>query len=172
VAATEQVHGMPTFLGRSLVAGLGLRLNDAFKPIMAIDRRRFRRHGFEWALARLERPGPALLARASVLPVSIFEIFVHHEDVRRPNNIDRADPMPDLVGSIEWLLRYHRRPLANRGVRIVLSGGLELRGGGDADVMTVSGDPGEVLLWLAGRNGEVSISSDCGSSATRPQLGV
>jgi uncharacterized protein (TIGR03083 family) len=83
VAATEQLRGAPTFVGRTLVMRYGLRLNETFRPIMAVDLRRFRRHGFDWALRRLEQPPPPLLSRTSLLPVGVFEVFVHREDVRR-----------------------------------------------------------------------------------------
>lgn len=151
VAATEQSRGVPTFLGRTLVVRYGLRLNDTFRPIMAIDLRRLRRHGFDWALRRLERQPPGLPSRASVLPVSVFEIFVHHEDVRRPNDVAREAPIPDLAPCIEWLLRYHRRPLGHFGVRVVLPDGRELRGGGPGSALTIRGSADEIVLWLAGR---------------------
>ena len=129
VAAMEQLHGIPTFVGRTLVARFAVRLNDPFRATMALDRRRFRRHGWGWCVRRLERDGPALLARPSVVAVSIFETFVHHEDVRRANGVERPSPEPDLAPSIEWLRRYQR-----------------------IDPRTaITGAPAEVLLFLAGR---------------------
>ena len=138
VAATEQANGVPTFLGRTLVVRRAWRLNDTFRWSMAIDLKRFRRHGFDWALRRLERPSPRLLARPSVLPVSVFEVYVHHEDVRRANGVERTIPVPDLGPSIEWLRRYQRL--------------------GEVDVQ---GEPGEVVLWMAGRPGaDVEVGGD------------
>lgn len=175
VAATEQLRGLPTSLGRTLVVRYGLRLNDVFRPVMAIDLRRFRRHGFDWALRRLEQEPPRLLARASLLPVSVFEIFVHHEDVRRPNDAPRQAVTPDLSPCIEWLLRYHRRPLGQVGVRVVLPDGRELRGGGQGATVTIGGSAEEVVLWLAGRRqaATVSVTEDGGgASAVLTTLGV
>jgi uncharacterized protein (TIGR03085 family) len=158
IAATEQLGGVPTFLGRSLVARFGWRLNDTFRPVMALDLRRFRRHGFDWAVTRLERPSPRLLSRAAVLGVSVFEIFVHHEDLRRPNNIARQAPAPDLAACISWLLRYHRRRLGPFGVTVVLPDGRELRGGGPGPALTITGSAEEALLWLAGRRDAAAVS--------------
>ena len=170
VVATEKLRGMPTFLGRRLVLR-GIRLNDTFAGAMAIDVRRFRRRGFDWALARLERQGPWLLDRPSVLPVSVFEIFVHHEDVRRPNAVAREET-PDVVPSIEWLLRYHRKPLGETGVRVELPGGRELHGGGPERRLTLRGAPGEVLLWLAGRREVAEVEVDGEAAALERTLSV
>lgn len=157
VAATEQLRGFPTFVGRSMVVRYGWRLNDLFRPVMAIDLRRFRRHGFEWALRRLARNPPVLLSRTALLPVSVFEIFVHHEDVRRANNVARTAPTPDLTPCIAWLLRYHRRPFGDIGVRVVLDNGRELKGGGDRSV-TLAGSPDDIVLWLAGRRAMTAVT--------------
>src|SRR5207248_1602646 len=108
-----------------------------------------RRHGFEWALRRLERPTPGLLLRPAVLPVSVFEVFVHHEDVRRANDMEPRDPGIDVVPSIEWLLRYHRRRLGDVTVRIALPDGREHTGGTGERTVVVAGPPAEALLWLA-----------------------
>lgn len=175
VAATEQSRGVPTFLGRTLVVRYGWRLNDTFRPIMAIDLRRFRRHGFDWALRRLERQPPGLLSRASLLPVSVFEIFVHHEDVRRPNDVPREAPIPDLAPCIEWLLRYHRRRLGHFGVRVVLPDGRELRGGGPGSALTIRGSADEIVLWLAGRPRAtaLTVTDDGGGAlAVATHLGI
>lgn len=68
VAATEQLRGVPTFIGRTLVSRYAVRLNDTYRPVMAIDLRRFRRHGFDWAVKRLERQPPSLLSRDACCP--------------------------------------------------------------------------------------------------------
>lgn len=158
LAATEQLHGVPTFLGRTLVARRGLRLNDTFAPVMALDLRRCRRRGYDWALQRLERPIPRVLCARGVLPVSVFEVFVHHEDVTRANGLRRDGPVADLVPSIEWLLRYHRRLLGDLAVRVVFPDGTEVGGGREGETVTISGSPAEVMMWLAGRCEAATVS--------------
>ena len=160
VAATEQQRGVPTFVGRTVVVRYGWRLNDTFRPVMAMDLRRIRRHGFHWAVQRLERPGPRLLERSTVVPVSVFEMFVHHEDVRRANDLERSIPVPDLVPSILWLLRYHRRLLADISVLVRLPDGTQLSSSEGTASVTVKGQPEEVLLWLAGRHDGVTVDVD------------
>jgi len=172
VAATEEARGIPTFVGRTLVARYGLRLNDTFRPAMAVDLRRFRRHGFEWAVRRLERDSPALLIRPMVFPVSAFEIFVHHEDVLRANDIERQEPSLDLIPSIEWLLRYHRRMLSDVAVLAVLPDGREIRGGGEGPVLDIRGTATEVLLSLAGRSVGTALKVEWTGTGDQPSLRV
>lgn len=110
-----------------------------------------------------------------MLPVSVFEIFVHHEEVRRPNNLPRDAEAPDLVPCIEWLLRYHRRLLGESGLRVVLPDGLELRGGGSGSTVTLQGTADEVVIWLAGRRQAASVTmtdDGAGASAVIRRLGV
>jgi uncharacterized protein (TIGR03085 family) len=174
LASTEQLRGVPTFTGRWVSVRSGLRLNDLLRPAMAVDLRRFRRHGFDWALGRLERAVPGLLVRPSVLPVTVFEVFVHHEDVRRANRMGPRDPAPlDLVPSIRWLLHYHRRRLGARGVRVELPCGRGVRAGGNGAPATVRGEPGEVLLWLSGRRDAAAVELDTrGAAVDLPALRV
>lgn len=165
LAATEKHRGLPTFLGRQLVTRFGLRLNDTFRGAMDLDRRRFTRRGFDWAVARIERDGPALLARPSVLPVSVFEVFVHHEDVRRPNDVDRTVEMPHLVPTIRWLLRYHRRLLGPRALRAVLADGKTISSGGTDPGITIRGEASELVMWLAGRRAHAAVAVEMESGA-------
>jgi len=172
VVATEKHVGVPTFLGRQLVARYGWRLNDTFRRPMELDRRWFARRGFEWALRRIERDGPALLARPTVLPVSLFEIFVHHEDVRRPNGLPRTSEPPALEPSIAWLLGYHRKLLGSTRLRVVLPDGPELWGGGRQPGVTVRGEAPEVLLWLAGRREVADVAVEIDPDAARDAIRI
>lgn len=117
-----------TFVGRSIVAR-GIRLNDRVPQAVAdLGIARMKRRGFDWAVARLRMPSPSVLARPSVRAVTLFEVWAHHEDVRRPNGLSR-DTHPDLSEVIAWLRRY-----------------------GDIDDVP-EGPPHEVAYWLAGRVG-------------------
>ena len=174
VAATEKQRGVPTFLGRRLVRR-GVRLNDSLSWALDVDRRRFTSRGFEQALGRLERDGPALLERPGVLPVSVFEVVVHHEDVRRANRVPRDGAPPDLAPSIEWLLQYHRRLLGPHRLVAALADGRQVVGGGDQRGITVRGDALEVLLWLAGRQAAADVEvmvEDVAAAALADRLRV
>ena len=129
VVSLDRGLGLPVlFIGRSLVAR-GVRLNDLAPKVVA-DRAiaGMKRKGFAWAIDALRRPSPTLLLRPSVRTVGLFEVWAHHEDVRRPNGIERA-AHPDLTAVIAWLQRYGRID--------------EVPAGPDHDV----------AYWLAGREG-------------------
>jgi uncharacterized protein (TIGR03083 family) len=131
VVSLDRGIGVPTlFIGRSLVAR-GIRVNDLTRRWPKLAERSFARtksKGFEWAIAALCTPSPKLLLRPSVRAVSLFEVWAHHEDVRRPSAIER-DEHPDLTEVIAWLRRYGK-------------------------VASVpDGPPEDVAYWLAGRAG-------------------
>ena len=128
VLSLDRMGGVPTFIGRSIVAR-GVRLNDRV-PASLADRSIavVKRKGFDWAVAQLRTPSPALLLRPSVRAVGLFEVWTHHEDVRRRNGLPRDDH-PDLTEVIAWLQRYGRID--------------EVRQGPQHDV----------AYWLAGRDG-------------------
>ena len=141
VAGLDALAGVPTFVGRSLVAR-GVRLNDVAGR--AADRavERNRRRGFDWALDVLRSPIPRLLRRPSVAPIGLFEVYAHHEDVLRVPGVDvrrSAPPPAELDAVLTWLRRYHGRRLD--GVRI-------------------EGTDAEVVLALAGRPADVTIAAD------------
>ena len=163
VAATEQLRGVPTFLGRRAIARFGWRLNDTFEPIMAFDRRRYAGRGFDEALARLSRPIPGLLLTRRVLPVAVFEIVVHHEDLRRgAGPAPPRSPEVDVLPSIEWLVWYQRRLLDGSPVRVQLADGRarEFPGGRAERPLSLHGPALEVLLWLAGRQEVADVEVD------------
>jgi uncharacterized protein (TIGR03085 family) len=164
LAATEQFRGVPTFLGRRAIVRFGWRLNDTFRPVMSMDLRRFRRHGFEWAVRRLERPLPTLLRLPSIAPITAFEVFVHHEDIRRANAMPARVPAIDLTPSLRWLLRYQRPLLRDVRVHLELPDGRILEEGAGPTPVVVSGPPGETLLWLAGRPAAVSVTPESARS--------
>jgi uncharacterized protein (TIGR03083 family) len=131
VVSLDRFGGVPTFVGRSLVAR-GVRLNDrvpagaAARAIAGVRRQRDAE-----VLARLRRPSPALLARPSVAPIGIFEVWAHHEDVRAANGLPRRPAPAASDRIVTWLARYQRT---------------------DTDATAeATADAAELILWLAGR---------------------
>ena len=152
VVSLDRLGGVPTFLGRSLVAR-GVPLNNLVQRRPQIAERGMapaKKRGYEWAIARLREPSPPLLLRPSVLTVGIFEIWVHHEDVRRPN-LQPATTSPDLSAVIPWLLRY-----GTNDIEVVATDGRRW-GDPDADAV-VTGTVPELVMWLAGREADVKVS--------------
>ena len=130
VVSLDRFAGVPTYVGRVLVAQ-GVRLNDLVRRAPQLTQRAIeaeKRRGFGQTIARLRQPSPRLLLRAPVRAVGLFEVWAHHEDVRRANAIER-DSHPALDDVIAWLCRYSR-----------------------IDVVPEA-PPHEVAYWLAGREG-------------------
>ncbi|MGH9287560.1 MAG: maleylpyruvate isomerase family mycothiol-dependent enzyme [Acidimicrobiales bacterium] len=97
VVSLDRLAGVPTYFGRLLV-GRGVRLNDLVRRRPQLSERALnaeKRRGFDATIAHLREPSPSLLLRPSVRAVGLFEVWAHHEDVRRPNGLPRDDH-PDL----------------------------------------------------------------------------
>ena len=159
VVSLDRLAGVPTFVGRSIV-GRGVRLNDVAGRFADRGLEPVRRRGFGRVVESLQRRPPALLLRPSVAAVGLFEVYVHHEDVRRPNDVERAVPAPRdaLTAVVPWLLRYHRGVLGDVRLSILTPHG-EWRAGAGAEVI-VEGPIEEVVLRLAGRPDAAVSCSD------------
>lgn len=108
VVSLDRFAGVPTYLGRILVAR-GVRLNDLARRASQLTQRAIdaeKRRGLGETIARLRQPSPPLLLRAPVRAVGLFEVWAH-EDVRRANAIERDDH-PALDEVIASLRRYSR----------------------------------------------------------------
>ena len=101
VVSLDRLGGVPTFLGRTAVAR-GHRLNDATGRLAEASMRSTRHQGFVRVLDRLRAAPPRLLMRDGVAPVGLFEVFVHHEDVRRASGrwSPRATPEGLASGAV------------------------------------------------------------------------
>lgn len=124
------------------------------------------------------RPWPALVAELRAGPpawhpfswgpvdarVNGLEYFIHHEDVRRggeewqPRVLDPTteNQLRDALGSGFVKLLSRRLPV---GVVAVLPDGSRITLKSGEPSVEVTGDPGEVILWLAGRE-KVELSFD------------
>jgi len=129
--AQSMARGLVVFLGRSLVAK-GIRLNDRAGGAAERTNAFYRRRGFESAIETLTAGVPRLLLTDRVGPVSLLEVWLHHDDVCRANNLDRPAEPATLGAAVDFALRY-QQPLL-----------------GDAVIDRTVSD-GELLRWLAGR---------------------
>lgn len=155
VASLDRFGGIPTFVGRRIVAN-GVRLNDTAGQFADRGLRSTKKRGFEQVLRHLENEPPGLLLRRSVSAVGLFEVFVHHEDIRRANEAHDARVSPHgLDAVVPWLLRYHRTLLRN--IRLVVStpDGEWVEGSGPT--ATLVAPTHEAVLWLAGRRAASAV---------------
>lgn len=153
LAAQDRLHGVPALLARSFVAITGQRLTALY-----LDRPRVAgvlngpKRSWARSLKLLNRPPPKNLTRSHVAPITLWEHFVHHEDVLRANGLARAGS-PDLEPVFDWILRYNA-PRLPTDVRTRIHGGVaEVKSNEGA---IISGSLAEVVLWLSGREAVVA----------------
>ena len=167
VLGGEEAAGVFVFPARLLVArGIDLRRfnsGGAVERATTRQRERMKARGFEWVLRRLEAPPPWLFLRSAVAPLSLFEVWVHHEDVRRANGRPRdpARDYPALRECFGFLDRYQRKGLRGATVVVDPEGDPVTLGSGPRRV-TLHGPVSEAVLWLAGRHlaAEVEVDGD------------
>ena len=93
---------------------------------------RYQRKGFGVAMQSLRKGPPRLLLRDTVAPIALFEVWVHHDDIRRANHLT-APAEPVMLGrAVDFALRSQRKALGSTTVDRGVSNG-------------------ELLRWLAGR---------------------
>ena len=131
------------------------------------------RDGRSWPeLVGLVRSGPPALLRPIDEPVNTVEYFVHHEDVRRAAP-DPAPPRPldPALEAVLWRRLRGLAILARRRVPVGLTlsapgyGSLTVRAG--TPMVTLRGAPGELLLFMTGRQQAAVVEPDGPADAVR-----
>lgn len=109
------------------------------------------------------RFSPMRLSRADDLANTI-EFFVHLEDVRRARTgSDATDVDPAVQASLVRLLRRGAKLLARRtpvGLVLSMSGHGEVIAKKGQPSVTLSGSPGEIVLFLYGRSSVSAVEFD------------
>lgn len=150
LVSEERRGGVVVFLARCL-AVRGVVLTDP-KGIERLIRRE-RRHGYGALLDRLRRPAPRLLMRHGIAAVTLFEVWMHHDDLAGPNGLSHDVPV-HLHEVIPTLVRYQARRLP-AGVALAVStddGRHQWSFGSPTGArVTVTGADGDLVRWLAGR---------------------
>jgi uncharacterized protein (TIGR03085 family) len=149
-----------------LVAGPCLVLPGWFQRFA--ERRRVRlakRRDFEWLVERIRSgPPPGMFRIGWVRAVpNLNEFFVHHEDLRRANGLGPRDCLTPAMEAALWRNVRQGSHYLSRRLREV---GLEIGWAGTDQRMTVreaapaarlSGPPGELLLYLFGRQAAARV---------------
>lgn len=151
---------------RDLVAGPCIVLPRPFQRFA--ERRRAglaQRRDFAWLVARIRSGPPVGFFRIGWVRAlaNLNEFFVHHEDVRRANGQAPRDLTPAMDAALWRNVRRGSRFLRRR----LQACGLEIEWAGTREVMTVrsgaptvriSGPPGELLLYLFGRQAAAQVA--------------
>jgi uncharacterized protein (TIGR03083 family) len=160
VVTGEVAGALPNAPFRLLV-GWGVRL-DWMAPVnMWAFRRYRRRHGFDWAMRRLGHDPPRLQRHRAVAPVSLLEVWAHHDDVLAANDVGSCDSGVDLGPVLRVLTRYQRRFL--HGVRVTSGEAVWCEPAKEVTV-EVGGRAADLARWLAGRAGMEALAV-CGEPA-------
>ncbi len=158
VVATQKGRGIPVFL--AFITGLiGI---TTFGPLRPIAQRQFGKlmdreiaRGYPALLDELRRGPPLTYRFPGFAWVRLWEIWVHHEDVRRPTGAGPRLTTPELERIFWKMVALIGMPQGRRfgpvGVLAVnLDGGkIRLRKG--PTETRIVGQPSEILLFLSGR---------------------
>jgi hypothetical protein len=152
--------GLPNAPFRVLVRQ-GIRL-DRMAPLnkRVLDGYR-RRFGFDWAMRRLGRKAPRVQTSRPVAPVSLLEVWAHHEDVIAANG-RRCGSGVDLSPVVRVLVRYQRHELVAHGVRLTTAGTVSADTVWHEPAETrvhIDGEVDDVARWLAGRGSLSALTS-------------
>jgi uncharacterized protein (TIGR03085 family) len=149
---------------RDHVAGPGLVLPGAWGRLAERRRRALALRDFSWLIAMLRSgppPGVFRIGWVRRLP-SLNEFFVHHEDVRRANGRGPRTNEPAMDEALWRNVSRGRWFLARR----LRGAGLELQWAGTTQTVRarrgkptarIAGPPGELLLYLFGRQGAAHV---------------
>jgi uncharacterized protein (TIGR03085 family) len=123
------------------------------------------------------RRGPPLLLRAFDEPMNTVEYFIHIEDVRRAQDIWEPRSISTELADALWA-RVGPGGMAKKvpATIVISSPGREDKESGTGPRLTLSGDPGELTMFGAGRQKatRVEISGDeaLGAQLRGTSLGV
>jgi uncharacterized protein (TIGR03085 family) len=124
---------------------------------------RGKRHGWERLLERLTAGPPRAYRLRSVAPIRYVEEWIHHEDVRRANGQAQrvtAEATDDVLWlSALELLRLSELLPGREAVEVVRPDGVRHQLGPSVRV-SITGRPGEILLYLAGRTEFADVKVD------------
>lgn len=125
--------------------------------------------GYGGLVARI-RSGPPLPGRLLDAQLNTLEYFVHHEDVRRAGS-EPASPRDDgdLDAALFSQLRLAGRVLSRRvrgvGLDLVVPGRGRIVARRGSPAATLTGSPGELVLYLFGRRAVADVELDGPASA-------
>jgi uncharacterized protein (TIGR03083 family) len=149
VVAGEWAAGVPAFFIRVLGAR-GVQFHPR-PQVVAQFIARGRRRGFPAVIGQLRRLGPRLLLTDPVAASTLFEVWMHHDDLARVNNLPHGTPT-HLGRAIPALVGYHRRRLPAARLTIRATDGQHWVVSDTADPPAVVAAPtADLIRWLGGR---------------------
>ena len=149
VVAAERAAGALAFCVRVL-AGRGVRFHPR-PQLVTWAIRRERRGGYSALIHRLRQRSPRLLLTPSVAASTLFEVWMHHDDLTRANDLVHGTP-EYLAEAIPFLLRYQARGLPTARLFVRTTDNHEFTFGPNVGPSAVVlGPAADLVRWLAGR---------------------
>lgn len=148
--------------------GPGLVLGGVFGRHTARVEAKVAERPYEQLVADLRAGAPVQWPGRWAPSFDTHEWFVHHEDVRRANGSGPRDDLGDLDDELWKALGRWGRQLTRKldiGVTLETPDGRSREARSGAPVATLVGAPGELLLFLFGRAGQVEVRGDAAATA-------
>jgi uncharacterized protein (TIGR03085 family) len=150
---------------RRPLSGPGLVMGGAAARLTArILARTKETHDYSDLVARVRSGPPAVLAPFDKV-MNLTEYFVHHEDVRRGagDNTPRTPTELAVVEAALWKSlqrggKFISRPLKGTGLDLMTPAGDVIHARVGTPLATLSGTPGEIVLYLSGRKGAAQVT--------------
>lgn len=160
VVASDRGAGIPAYCIRTLAArGVPFR-PDPRLVNLAIARQR--RDGYPTLISQIRQPCPRLLRSAAVAASTLFELWMHHDDLTSANGLAHGTPT-HLALAIPSLVRYQAKRLPKARLIVRTTDDYEWRFGPDnAPSAVLCGPAADLVRWLAGRRpgGSLSVDAD------------
>lgn len=126
--------------------------------------RQLRAKGYD-QLVRALRKAPPWLHRSPLLArANVVEHWIHHEDVRRARGdaprVDDDDTVAILWASLGFNALVARRRVHGAGLVLRAPDGRQRVVRRDGPVVTVTGAPGELVLFMSGRKEAAAVELD------------
>lgn len=152
IVAADRAAGTLAFCIRVLAAR-GVQFRP--KPqVIAAAINRERRDGYPALLTRLRQRSPRLLLAPAVAASTLFEVWMHHDDLATANGLAHGAP-EHLALSIPPLVRYQAKHLPSTRLIIRTPHGHEWTFGpdigGGLSSAALLGPADDVIRWLSGR---------------------
>ncbi|MCU1594335.1 MAG: hypothetical protein JWO12_1727 [Frankiales bacterium] len=163
---------------RTVLAGPGLVV-PALHRLTERYERSARTTPYEDLLKLLEK-GPRPWSPVANPLANVHEMFVHHEDVRRPQGLGARQLSRELEDAL-WERLFGIGPVFTRrakglGITLVTAGARSMRVRRGAGEVVLRGEVGELFLWTFGRRSaaEVSVegSRDAVDQVNQVPLGI
>lgn len=169
VGAADRAAGTLAFCIRVLAAR-GVQFHPT-PQVVASAINRERRHGYAAVITRLRQRSPRLLLAPAVAASTLFEVWMHHDDLARTNGLAHDAPN-HLAEAIPALIRYQAKRLpTDCKLTVRTTDGHEWSFGPDRRDLraVVTGPAADLIRWLAGR-GPISTLNVEAEPAVAEQL--